>query len=473
MALKVYEHYLKDAEKIIGRKVELNEFENNPDLVVKFINNFTVQLDFAKNLSDKLMDNFDVVFAGVKKYWRFLYYASDRLKDNREIVLESVKYNGLSLKFANDRFRDDKEVVLTAIKNDPHSLIYASSNLKENGDFLIEAYKTTKRVEKYFDPKITNNVDFKNKFQITKKEEENKKVINQELLSKLKKKYYKSYLDIVVSKDSKKDNDLDFYKCMIKSNVLDNIYKMNDFTVADVRAVETACHLLFSKEEEKELINRIKKLTEKYKNINFTIYNNIVKNRNNKKELDQILQFDELKLDNVVNYIINNKYYDSNMKTTLLSIVYEVYDPKKIIRVQDIFEMLAEMNERGLTIEEILKEKNINVRDFYKIYEVAKENNPVLFNGIKESLQINKIRGFKKFLARGYIVLNTKEIIIDEFEEKYKMSIYEFLNSYRGTELYSKLLEKFSKIENFDIEKVENINVDKTESDEENVSFGI
>lgn len=68
MALKVYEHYLKDAEKIIGRKVELNEFENNPDLVVKFINNFTVQLDFVKNLSDKLMDNFDVVFAGVKKY---------------------------------------------------------------------------------------------------------------------------------------------------------------------------------------------------------------------------------------------------------------------------------------------------------------------------------------------------------------------------------------------------------------------
>ena len=135
--------------------------------------------------------------------------------------------------------------------------------------------------------------------------------------------------------------------------------------------------------------------------------------------------------------------------------------------------MLAEMNERGLTIEEILKEKNINVRDFYKIYEVAKENNPVLFNGIKESLQINKIRGFKKFLARGYAVLNSKEIIIDEFEEKYKMSIYEFLNSYRGTELYSKLLEKFSKIENFDIEKVENINVDKTESDEENVSFGI
>jgi len=114
------------------------------------------------------------------------------------------------------------------------------------------------------------------------------------------------------------------------------------------------------------------------------------------------------------------------------------------------------MESREITIDEILKEKEIDKKYFYKIYEEAKTNNPLLFNYIKDSLELNKIRGFKKFISRGYTILNSKFKLLSEYESFYDINIYEFIENYSGTELYEKLLNKFSTIDGFDIEYLEN-----------------
>lgn len=78
----------------------------------------------------------------------------------------------------------------------------------------------------------------------------------------------------------------------------------------------------------------------------------------------------------------------------------------------------------------------------------------MLFDYIKDSLEINKLRGFRKFISRGYIILKSIFNDLSEFEEKYKITIYDFIKEYKGTELYDKLVDKFSKITDFDIKKL-------------------
>lgn len=105
-----------------------------------------------------------------------------------------------------------------------------------------------------------------------------------------------------------------------------------------------------------------------------------------------------------------------------------------------------------MTIDEILKEKEIPKKVFYEIYRKASEDNPILYQYIFESLSKNKRRGYLKLIRLGYKVLNTSIISIDEYNEKFGnvISFSELVSSLENTSLYQELLDKANKWEDFD-----------------------
>ena len=68
-------------------------------------------LSFA---SERLQDDYDIVFTAVKVDSLNLEYASDRLRDDREIVLRAIKTYGGALDFASDRLQSDCELIKLA-----------------------------------------------------------------------------------------------------------------------------------------------------------------------------------------------------------------------------------------------------------------------------------------------------------------------------------------------------------------------
>ena len=71
-------------------------------------------LSFASN---RLKDDYDVVYKAVKVDALNLQYASDRLKDNRDIVLRAIKTYGGVLEDASARMQKDKELIRIAEMN--------------------------------------------------------------------------------------------------------------------------------------------------------------------------------------------------------------------------------------------------------------------------------------------------------------------------------------------------------------------
>lgn len=346
-----------------------------------------------------------------------LKFCCDELKDDKDFVMKAIKMNPCTLEFASDRLKKDKEVALTAVRGNYDALAYVDKNL--SNDKSISCFYA----------------------------------IREDLLEKLKKKYYKSYMDKIVSKDKSKDNDMDFYMTMINSNVLEKIYSSNDFSIEDTRSIESSLDL-FDNDERELIKKRIDNVVKKNRDSIVYLFNFIVTNKRDKDKIKAFLSSIDLNEDNVVNYILNNKYLDKVNKTAILNIIYSVYDFKNVIRVNDIFSLLEEMNERKMTIDEILSEKNFDKKMFKRIYDEAREQNPVLFQYIKESLEINRMRGTKKYIKRGYAILRNNSSNISEYETEYNSSIYDLINDYKGTEFYDKFIEKFSKLDDFDSSKL-------------------
>jgi len=395
--------------------------------------------DILPEVSENLKDDKEVVLAAVREYGYLLRCASENLKDDVEVVLAAVKEYGWAFEYASERLKDDEEVVLAAIKINALALKYANERLKNDKKFILRAIKIKPNILHYIGDKIKDDKEF-----------EIYRLLDLEFLEKLKSRYYKSYVEKVVSKDKTKDNIVDFYKTMMMSNVLLDIYSSSFYSINDIRSIERSLKI-FDKKEQDYLLNKIKVLVQKNRNDSINLFNKLISCKDQKEKMDEVLENNKFNSDTVVQFVLNNKYLDKLQKTALLKIIFQIYDSSKIIKVGDIFELLEEMELRNLTIEEILKEKEIDKKLFYKIYETAKNNNPLLFNHIKDTLARNKIRGFKKFLAKGYAILNSKFETLVEYEEKYDINIYDFIETYNGTELYEKLINKFSLMEGFEI----------------------
>jgi len=389
----------------------------------------------------------DLDYLRTDEYRDMLEYFIFKLKvfnDDIDIVLAMVKKRGYFLKLASKRLKDNDDVVLTAVKNNSSALQYASERLRNDKEFIHKVLKIKTSALHYIGDKISNDEEFKY-FNI----------LNFELVEKLKRRYYKEYVEKIVSKDKTKDNVIDFYKTMLKSNVLLDIFSSSYYTINEVKSIDRSLEI-FDLKTKKILSEKIKTIIEKNIHNSVKLFNEFVSCKEQKEKMDNLLEKNNLNKDTFIQFVLKNKYFDKTQKTSLLSIIFQIYDVSKVVRVSDIFELLDEMESREITIDEILKEKEIDKKYFYKIYEEAKTNNPLLFNYIKDSLELNKIRGFKKFISRGYTILNSKFKLLSEYESFYDINIYEFIENYSGTELYEKLLNKFSTIDGFDIEYLEN-----------------
>ena len=431
---------------------------NDRELVLELIKNNAMWLQYA---SEVLKNNKELVLTAVKKDGLVLRYASEELKNDKEVVLTAINQNVFALQYASEELKNNKELILTAVKKDGLALRCASKEQRNNKEVVLEAMNNNVYSLIYASEEMQKDSELVS-YYIQKRFEEVQKRINDSsvsekqysLIDKLKSKYYITYLKKVVSKDISKDNDKDFYWTMLKSDVLKHIYDTNEFSIADERKIESDIAKLPPCKIKEILDRKIKSLVQTNLDYNRLFCNKIVSCKGNKEKMDKVLKEYNLDESTIINYILNNKYLSKYNKNELLYILYQIYDPSKIVSVGDIFELLEEMASRKMTIKEILKEKEIEEDYFYKIYNDAKFNNPVLFDYIKDSLEINKLRGFRKFINRGYIVLKSAFNDLSEFEEKYTITIYDFIKEYKGTELYNKLVDKFSKIIGFDIEKL-------------------
>lgn len=267
---------------------------------------------------------------------------------------------------------------------------------------------------------------------------------NNDSVVKFYKGYYKSYLKII--KESPEKNNLeDFIKMLLIPNNLLNIFNNSKFSWGDLHVL-MAFAIYYGDEKARSFLEKLRADLRK-KNLDF--YNEIVLCNKNLEKLEVCLKKYGLHKDNIYSYIIENKFLYSKEKGALLNIINYHYG--SALNVLDILLLLDEMLTREMTIDEILKEKEIPKKEFQKIYQSSMENNPILYNYIFESLSKNSRRGFLKIMRLGYKVLNTPISSLEEYEQVFqsKMSIYDLLFHLENTSLYPSLLEKCSSWEKF------------------------
>ena len=124
------------------------------------------------------------------------------------------------------------------------------------------------------------------------------------------------------------------------------------------------------------------------------------------------------------------------------------------------------MLNREMTLEQILKEKEIPKRDFQRMYQQSIEDNPILYQCIFERLSQNKRRGYLKLIRFGYRVLHTSLCSMEEYEKEFGevISYNKLLAGVQDTELYSLLLEKTSHWKDLNKGKIKRL--EKKEADE-------
>ena len=179
-------------------------------------------------------------------------------------------------------------------------------------------------------------------------------------------------------------------------------------------------------------------------------YNKIILLKENNIQLETFLNINHLNEENIFNFIIQNKFLYSKEKGALIKIFSDHYGHS--LTMEDILILLQEMLERKLTIEEILKEKEIPKKEFEKIYSSSKENNPLLWQEISSSLNQNSKRRYLKLIHLSYKVLRTPLSSKEEYNQLFSKTISfdDLLEELKNTELYDLLLDKASTWKDYD-----------------------
>lgn len=278
---------------------------------------------------------------------------------------------------------------------------------------------------------------------------------NNEVIVKLYKMYYKSYQKAVQGKPEK-NNLEDFIRVLFQPKNLLSIYNNRKFDWEDLNSFSKIGN--YYGEENFDKINQVMRIM---RNQSLKFYNAIVLSKDNPNKLDDCVCQLGLDREHFYEYIIQDKFLYSKEKSGLLSIASDYYGDS--LRLIDILVLLDEMITREMTLDEILREKEISKKDFQKIYDKARENNPILCQCIFESLSKNKRRGYLKLVRLGYKVLNTKLSPLEEYEEIFGsvVSFSELLFSLEKTELYFKLLEKAVSWEDYCVDDVKKRRLEK------------
>ena len=105
------------------------------------------------NASERLKDNYYIVFEAVTRDGASYIHASERLKDDRSIVLIAVRTCGNLLCDEAKKFSNNLEIVLTALKNKQFGDIKIGDELKDHPEiikFLEEEKKKLDENDKFY-----------------------------------------------------------------------------------------------------------------------------------------------------------------------------------------------------------------------------------------------------------------------------------------------------------------------------------
>lgn len=263
-------------------------------------------------------------------------------------------------------------------------------------------------------------------------------IYNNEVVSKLYNMYYKSYKKMI-KEDKGKDNLEDFIRVLFHPNNLINIFGNRKFSWMDLKSLSS-----FSNYYGQQSSENIKQITEILRKRSLEFYNDIVRAKDSLEKLDNCINKLGLDKKDFYDYIINEKFLYAKEKSGLLKIADQYYGDH--LKVLDILLLLDEMVTREMTLDEILREKEILRKDFQKKYDQALVDNPMLHQCIFEALNENKRRGYLKLIRLGYEVLEMEISSLEEYSKKFGeiISFYGLLSRLNRTEIYSRLLEKAS-----------------------------
>ena len=374
------------------------------------------------------------------------YYIKRHMEEFKKYLLE-IDYN-INLKEGYNYLKEnyseelDNEYCLKLYKNCPR-LFYLDDQFKliaksiKNKSEKIKLYNDKEINLVYHDYDIYNDIpvgvitkngNIKDPFLL-------EYLRKNDLFVKLYKMYFKNYIKI---SPPEKQNIKDFidYLLLNKKTFIRIINNMN-FTISEVdQFISLKQYLSIENQNKFDEFFRIYQKNERERWIE--IHNELVKNP---KEKSQILAKYNLDNDNSYKIVLENKFINKDIKSYILENMN-----LNCLRVIDIIELIDEMQEKKLTIDEMLKEKDISKKSFDKLYNECLKKNPFLYNYIKDGLSKNKKRGFYKLIRLGYVVLKSDIKTEEEYNEKF-LNIIEFeklRSSLINTELREKLDELYN-----------------------------
>lgn len=342
------------------------------------------------NLSEYMDEHFLIEL--YKKRPRFFFYDNDVFKN----IAEKIPNNSPKIKLTD-------ELPACNLKYRPYDL-YAG----------LPAY--------YINDELS---DFESRF-----------LYNNDLIIKLYNLYYKSYKSSI--KDDKLDNLYDFIKTiLLNQNNFKNVANNQNFSAREIESLIFFKHSLGQSEREK-----FEHFYEKYQNEErnkwIYLHNELVKYKNDYPKCIEIFEKYGFNKDNLFTFVLNNKFMNKNIKSLIIELANICYG--NTVKVIDIIDLLDEMIDRELTLDEILKEREISKKTFDKLYQDSYENNPILYEYIKMSLSKNKRLGYRKLIKLGYAIINNNLQSYSEFKEKFpKYDYNNLLIGLKDTELEEQL----------------------------------
>ena len=442
-------YYTLDAARYVLEKFKINEdkdkFEEFIALASKYHGSLKFHIDKVKKILgfrfEKNKDE-DKIIDLIVNEKDDVYYTYERLCDRD--YMNAVYYNVVP----KDK-QHDVNFIRKLLDRFPTSFafIYDFIDKKDMHTILNKYYK-----EVYSSGKNLFNEDeldyLSNKVKIIN-DRPHFVVIDDSLLEKLRKKYKNKYNEYALKNGLDPEDDVVFMRTMLNSTALRVIYSDGDFNNDDMISVRATIN---SFEEFGVDCSKYRMLEKKYTkevaNREIGICNYLSSYRDNPERIDELLSELHVDKDNFFNYIKGRKFLDKNLKESAL-LVLSKHFKTDYISIYDIIDLLQEMSERGLTIDQILEEKNIDKSIFYNIYEKFKIENPELYELMKSYLSKNSMRGFKKLLGLYYSIMNDSITSDAEFVEKYGASPEEKLVLFEKLDLYNKLYEKIGSWHNF------------------------
>ena len=371
----------------------------------------------SRRILDEIYDN--IVPEKLKRNPKFIIALLDKFPDSMTFLFKYINDDD-KLEVLGKHYSAAYEHCRWLLK--PKELDFVIDKIKENGGAYLlhdqEKYESREEVLRSF--------------------------ANTDLVKKLREKYGEQYKEYAKKRNIDPNDDALFINNFLNTIMLKFVYVNGYFNKDDISTVNRMINMLeysgFNCEKIEERIVQYKKEIFDYER-GISRYLSI--NKDNSEKIDELLKELHVNKDNFFKYIKDRKFLDGKLKESSLLILSKHFKTN-YISAYDIVDLMQEMNDRKMTLDEILSEKNMNKKFFRKIYDDFKKSDPIMYNLIKGALKNNSLRGFKKSLKLFYLIKNSRITNYNDFVAKFKSTPEEMLAMFNGSPLYGELYSSMS-----------------------------